>query len=217
MKASPRWAAFASALLLALCAVPAGAQTTTSYSLNLNPGTSAGGSVTNMMIFETGAAGQLSIDFGGAANAYHIAGSGLSVLSHTSAFTPQLSLIIGLTQAVDKVSIVVFMNDAFAASATGMKWSDVFGSTRHNEMITRMLAAQNGSSTDMNWFRDVFFPVDGARAAFAPGGSATAMEFTVGVPIGRVPEHGSSLLLLATSAAALLIVRARKTHAPRPR
>jgi len=206
-------------LVAAIAAEPAFAQTTTTYSLNLNPGTSNGQNVTNIMIFESSAGGsQTSIDYGGAPNAYSIAGSGLSFLTHQSAFTPAMSLIVGLTQAVDKVSLVIFMNETFAASAAGQNFSSVFTTTRHNEMITRMLAAQNGSAAEMDWFRNVFFPTDGMAAAFATGGSATAMQFTVGIPIGQVPETSDTVLLLALAAGAVLIARsitARRASAMR--
>src|SRR3712207_3115506 len=208
MKCSPRFVAVVCLLVAAIAAEPAFAQTTTTYSLNLNPGTSNGQNVTNIMIFESSAGGsQLSIDYGGAPNAYSIAGSGLSFLTHQSAFTPAMSLIVGLTQAVDKVSLVIFMNETFAASAAGQNFSSVFTTTRHNEMITRMLAAQNGSAAEMDWFRNVFFPTDGMAAAFATGGAATGLQFTIATPIGTVPEQSQSLLLLGVGAAALLVAR----------
>ena len=193
--------------LVALFVLPAvaRAQINTTYSFNLNPGTSAGNPVTNMMIFEASAGGsQLFIDYGGTPNGFTINGTGFSTLTHTSAFNPAMSLIVGLTQQVSKTSLVIFMNDAFAASATGVLFNNTFSSIGHNALIARLRVAETGSQSDLDWFRDVFFPIDGSRAAFVTGGSHTAMEFTAGFPIGTVPEHSDTALLLSVSCGLML-------------
>lgn len=199
--------------LLALCflvivAIPAVslAQITTTYSLNLNPGTSAGNPVTNMMIFETSASGQLFIDYGGSSNAFTISGAGLSTLTHTSAFAPAMSLIVGLTQQVDKVSLVIFMNNAFAAHAAGLPYNQSFFATNHPGLINHVLGAGNGIQADLDWFRDSFWPIDGSKAAFATGGAYSALEFTTGIVVGPapVPEHNNTALLLLLSCVILM-------------
>jgi hypothetical protein len=184
------------------------ADVTTSYNLNLNPGTSAGNPVTNIMILEANANGsQLLIDYAGSPNGFNVSGAGFSTLTHTSAFAPAMSLIIGLTQQVDKISLVIFMSDAFAAQAAGTNFNPNFFSITHNAFIARVLAAETGSQSDLNWFRDVFFPIDGSRMAFQTGGSSTAMEFTVGVVIGQVPEQANTALLLALSCGMVFVAR----------
>src|SRR4051794_35533186 len=160
----------------------------TSYSLNLNPGTQTGNPVTDIMIFEANADGsQLFIDYAG----YTISGSGISTLTHTSAFDPAMSLIVGITQQVGRLSLVFFTNNAFAANAAGRNFNPNFFSITHNALISRMQLAEDGSQTDRDWFRDAFWPMDGTRAAFTTGGSHTAIEFTVGVVVGGVPDAGS--------------------------
>jgi hypothetical protein len=111
-------------------------------------------------------------------------------------------LIIGLTQGVDKTQIVMFMNDAFAAGATGLPFSESFSTTRHSELINHLLLAESGNQSELDWFANVFFPSDGTAASFVTGGSFTAMEFTNGDPIGNgVPEQSGTGLLLGMSQA----------------
>jgi hypothetical protein len=195
-------------LLSSLCR----ADQLTTYSFNLDPGTSRGTPITNMMIFETNVGGsQLLIDYGGSPNAFTVNGTGFSTLSHTSTFTPAMSLIVGLVQQAEKVSLVIFMNNAFAANASGLPYNRSFSSVNHPGLINHVLQAGNGVQSDLDWFRDVFFPIDGWRAAFATGGSFTAMEFTTGIPIGRVPEQSGTLLLLAVSCASVLALHRWKS------
>lgn len=182
----------------------------TSYTLNLNPGTSAGNPVTNIMIFEASADGsQLLIDYGGSASGYTISGRGESTLTHLSAFTPAFSLIVGITQQIDKLSLVFFTNNAFAAQAAGTNFNPNFYSITHNALIDRIKAAESGSASDLAWFRDSFWPLDGTRTAFATGGPKTAIEFTVGQIISPVPEQTSTFWLLLGVCLAGAVVRRR--------
>ena len=201
-------------ILLALCfvaviaAYPSHASVITSYSFNLDPGTSNGQDITNIMIFEADAGGQLFMDYGGTPSGFTTSGSGLLELSHTSAFAPTTSLIIGLTQGVDKTQVVMFVNDSFAASATGFPFSESFSTTRHNELINHLLLAESGDQSELDWFANIFFPTDGTAAAFATGGSFTAMEFSNGDPIGNgVPEQSDTALLLGISLGMVLVGR----------
>lgn len=183
------------------------ADVATTYTLNLNPGTSAGNPVTNIMILEASADGsQLLIDYGGSASGYTISGRGISTLTHMSAFTPAFSLIVGITQQIDKLSLVFFTNNAFATQAAGTNFNPNFFSITHNALIDRMKAAEAGSASDLAWFRDSFWPLDGTRTAFATGGPNTAIEFTVGQIISPVPEQSGTLALLGVSSTVLLCV-----------
>jgi len=198
------------ALALLACVRATDAQITTTYHLNLNPGTSAGNPITNIMIFEASADGsQLLIDYGGNPNGYSLPGSGWVTLSHASAFNPAMSFIVGITQQVDKLSLVMFVNDAWAANAAGSNFNPLFFSITHNALISRLKLAESGSQADLDWFRNVFWPADGSRAAFATGGSHKAMEFTIGIIIGQVPEPGSTAVLLGLTCAVLFTVRRR--------
>lgn len=186
------------------------ADVATSYTLNLNPGTSAGNPVTNIMIFEANADGsQLLIDYGGSASGYTISGQGLSTLTHMSAFTPAFSLLVGITQQIDKLSLVFFTNNAFATQAAGTNFNPNFYSITHNALIDHIKAAESGSASDLAWFRDSFWPLDGTRTAFATGGPHSAIEFTVGQIISPVPEQSGTLLLLGASSAVLLFTGRR--------
>lgn len=209
------------ALVLQLCTaavlafpILSRADVQTTYNLNLTPGTSAGNPVTNIMIFEVApGSSQVAIDFGPGANGYTLPGTGAVQLTHTSAVAPAMSFIMGLTWQIDKLSLVMFVNNNFAAAAAGIRFNDVFQSMTHNALIAIVQAAEAGSAADRDWFRDVFYPIDGSRAAFATGGSNTAMEFTGGVIIGGVPETGSTALLLSSALATLLIIcRSRSRH-----
>lgn len=198
-------------LFLVMAASPSlYASTITSYSFDLE--TTNGQDITNVMIFESAPGmSQPFIDYGGSPNGYTIGGSGVSQLSHTSAFAPTTSLLIGLTQGIDKTQIVMFVNGEFAASATGLPFSESFSTTRHSELINHLLLAQSGDQSELDWFANVFFPTDGATAAFATGGSFTALEFTNGDPIGgggsAVPENSGTGLLLSMSLGMVLVSR----------
>src|SRR4051812_45216495 len=116
-----------SVVALAAAVTSSNADVPTSYTLNLNPGTSSGNPVTNIMIFEANADGsQVSIDYGGSASGYTISGQGISTLTHMSAFNPALSLIVGITQQIDRLSLVFFTNNAFATNAAGTNFNPNF-------------------------------------------------------------------------------------------
>lgn len=164
--------------LLALVGIRAANALPVSYTLNLNPGTSNGQDVTDVMILESDG-GLFNIDY-----PYSLGASGVSVLTHDVPFSPTSSLIVGLTEGAEKTQIVMFTGDEFAQSAAGLPFSESFSTTRHSELINHMTLAQAGDQAELAWFADTFWPTDGVAAAFPTGGSFTALEFTSGTVIG---------------------------------
>jgi hypothetical protein len=182
------------------------ADLTTTYTFDLTPGLPTGNPITNIMIFEVNADGsEMFIDYGNNPGGYTINGVGPSSISHTSLFEPSSSFIMGLTQLPDKTSFVMFMNEAFAATAAGHLFSAVFVSERHNALIDRLLSAQTGDPVQLAWFEDVFYPADGSRAAFATSGPKVGMMFTGGVVVTPVPEHGTTALLFGLASLSLFL------------
>jgi hypothetical protein len=182
--------------------------TEVSYNLYLGNGTLNGNPVTNLLIFESGE-GMVSLDFG-----FTIPGSGSTLLTHTVPFQPSTSLIVGLdlpstTGGDNKTHVLFFTNDAFAQGANGVLFSLAFPTSRHNNFISRLLLAEAGDAAEQAWLTNFFLTGDGAAAAFAYGTQATAIEFTGGVIIGRVPEPQSGALMGAGVLGLLLVGRRR--------
>jgi hypothetical protein len=199
------FAAALAAVLANAAVIQNGANFDVSYEVLLN-GTLNGNPITSIMVMEAGA-GQSSQDY-----PFSLAASGVSSFTHTIPFYPTTALVIGLnlpTPGVGdgKIHIFMLVNDAFAASADGVKFSEVFANTRHNDLIVRLQAAQAGDATQQQWFLDFFLTGDGALAAFSPTGSFTAVEFTAGTVIGGDVPEPSTLILVSLAGVALLFRR----------
>ncbi len=176
-----------SALAVVLFAAPAGAETV-SYTAAMD--TSVGNPVTNIMTWETDGANTY-IDY-----VFELPGVGTSVLSHDVPFTPTQSLVVGQTVGVDaygndKEQIVMFLDDDFAATNLGQKFSVAFPNTRHSVLLSNLQAAVAGDATQLAWFENTFFPGDGAAAAFDTGRSFTVAEFTSLRIIGGTTTDGN--------------------------
>lgn len=187
-------------LLAFACASSASAAQIT-YSLDLGTGTQNGNPLTSVAILETDGT-QVNVDF-----PFTIPHAGPQSLTHTVAFQPTLSLIVGLDLATPlpgdgKAHVFFFTNSAFANAANGVLFSTVFPNTRHSEFITRFTAAQAGDTVQQAWLRTFFMTGDGAAARFATGGPSTAIEFTTGV-IPATPEPSTYVLLLSGIAVAV--------------
>lgn len=154
-----------------------------SYTANIN--TMAGNPVTNIMILESDGT-QTFLDY-----TFSLPGRGLSVLTHDSPFVPTKSLVVGLTEGIDDTEIVMLLNSGFAQANAGQKFSVAFPNTRHSELITRLTAAEAGDTGQLDWFRDTFFPGDGAAAAFDTGGPFSVAEFTALAIIGVSATSGN--------------------------
>lgn len=171
-------------------------------------GTLNGNPVTSIVVLEAGG-GQFSQDFPFTLNA-----SGVSSITHTISFFPTSALVIGLNLPSpgigdEKPHLFMLVNDTFAASANGTKFSDVFANTRHNDMILRLQAALAGDTTQQQWLRDFFLTGDGTAAAFSPTGSFTAIEFSAGTPVGVSVPEPSTMMLVGAAGLALLARRRR--------
>ena len=182
----------------AVVATPGGFEV--SYALNLSS-TLNGNPVTSIFMLETD-----GVLFS-AASGFSAAASGFTLLTHTIAFQPTSTLVIGLdlpTAGVGdgKTHLVMLMNGNFAASITGKLFSQAFpgvnGQPRlgHDALIAAMQAADAGDAVALGIVTNFFLTGAGAFAAFDPAGSFQVGEFTVFVPIAA-PEPASLALLLA--------------------
>ena len=188
-----------------------------SYGINMTPGTSNGSDITNVFIFETNGV-EVNVDSG-----FVIAGTGVTHLTHTSSFAPTSALIAGIGQGIPGVGdesdhIYLIVNNAFADSSVGLRWSEVFpgdGVTRvrHNEFIDLLIEASAGDPDALDAVL-TFATVDAAAAWFDPDGPFSVSEFTVTQPPvgGSIPAPGA-LALVATALAGLglrAVVRPRR-------
>ena len=158
------------------------------FTTKLNP-------VTNVLILEQDGSGTVH----GTLYGSDVSGNGMAVINHNPPFTPVRSLIIGLTEGQDpdgndKVQIIMFLNQTFADSIRGLKWSSVFPGTRHSVTITSLLAATAGDADEVAWFTDTFFTGPGASAVFDTGTAFAVGEFSSFDVIGNAFTAGDWVL-----------------------
>lgn len=202
--------------VLASMAAPAGAAVApitggyeVTYEIGLNPGSSNGNDIQDVLIFEWNSAGDFNADGG-----FTIAGRGATSLRHTVGFEPTAALVIGWGAGIagigdEKDHLFTLVNRSFAANVTGKKWSEAFPGvppeprTGHNAMIGLLQAASGGDSAALDsiakWVRR-----EAEAAAFDPDGPFRVMEWTDGKPIdgltAAIPTlsiYGLSLLILS--------------------
>jgi hypothetical protein len=157
--------------------------------------TSKGNPVTHVLILESDGVHPVQ------ASVYpsEIAGHGTVFIRHDAPFQPTRSIVIGITEGVsdvdgsDKTQIVMFLDPQFVAANEGVPFSSVFPGARHNETITRLLAAA-GDDAELAWFTDTFFDGPAAGAAFASGGAFTVAEFSNTSSIGRNATAGNWMI-----------------------
>lgn len=182
-----------------------------SYTVDVGAGALNGHAITNVAILEFGG-GFTNLDFG-----YTLNAAGPTTLTHDVSFAVTSALIVGLDWpgpvGDNKTHVVFFTNPGFAASADGVLFSLAFPHSRHNDFISRLLAAESGDAAQRAWLA-AFLAGDGAAAAFAPGDPTVAIEFTGGVilPPRVVPEPSSVVLLGLGLAASEAIRRRRKNR-----
>ena len=194
-----------STLLFSFASAASAAAVQVDYTLNLGAGTLNGNNLTSVLILEAGS-GLVNLDF-----PYTVPGSGSFVLSHMAPFLPTSSLIVGLdlpstTGGDDKTHLVLFTNDAFAASSAGVLFSTVFPNTRHSDFINRLLLAEGGDAAQQTWLTS-FLLGDGRDAAFAMGTQSTAIEFSTGTVLTPEPM---TLGIVGFGLAAMIAARRRR-------
>jgi len=183
------------------------------YTFHLG-GTLNGNDVTDIFILETDGT-QVSVDY-----AFTAASRGKTTLTHVIPFSPSLALVIGLDRAVpgvgdEKDHIVMFMNNDFAVTTFGKKFSQVFPAVdggervRHSTLIAALEDAQNGDLDALDLITDFFMTGAGQYAAFNPAGSFRVIEFTNGTSID-IPEPTTMALLGLGLIGAALRRRRRK-------
>jgi len=203
-----------------LIAVPALASPV-SYVAELS--TSSHNPVTNVLILEQDGAGAVHAAIYGS----ELTGNGRVTISHDPAYTPQRSLIIGLTDGLTpegerKTQIIVFMNPTFAASIDGVKWSDALPGSSHSATIASLIAATAGDANQLAWFTGPFFTQIAASAVFTTGGNFAVGEFSIFNPAGnRAPPlpipalDARAMLALVLLVAMVAAFRIRRSRAAR--
>ncbi len=141
--------------------------------------------VTDILILEADAEGTVH----GTVYPDDLPGDGYSVILHDPAYQPVRSLIIGLTNGEDadgndKIQLVMFLADEFAAANQSVNYSTAFPGAKHSLTIDSLLAAVAGDAAQMAWFTDTFFTGPAAAAVFDTHGSFTVAEFTALDTIG---------------------------------
>jgi hypothetical protein len=172
--------------------MPARAETV-GYTANLS--TSRGNPVTQVLILEEDAAGNVHGQF----HAAPVPGTGTVVIAHDVPFHPVKSLLIGVTDGQDengddKTQLVMFLAPDFAAANAGVPFSSVFPGARHSATIDSLDAAAAGDAASLAWFTEVFFSGPAAGAVFATGGAFAVAEFTALKSIGNSATAGNWMI-----------------------
>lgn len=162
------------------------------YTANI-PYTLNGNDVTNVMIFEKDSVGDARVvDFPN-----NLAPGGVSVLSDTLDFSPTSAYIVGLDlttplAGTGKRHLVMFVSDAFAASASGKEFSEMFSPLHEQAFINNLLLAYSGDQVSLSLVQSYFTggPLNGA--AFGLGGSFAVVESST---FPTVPEPTTMLLI----------------------
>lgn len=175
--------------------IPASESHEVNYRFNMTGIPRSGADIRDTFIFEWDRGGRLHVDYG-----YTIAGRGQSDISRTLSFQPAATLIMGyvLGGPGEKDHIITFVDPDFAASVTGLKWSEVFPGVspepriRHNELISLIIDAA-GTNPDSDALTKLtgFVENEAYVAAFDPFGRFRVVEWSTAF----VPEPDTLALL----------------------
>lgn len=174
---------------MGLTASPASANPIT-YTFQLN--TPSGNPVTDLVIYSADATTD-NVNIGPEV----LSASGLQTLTFSTPFDPTRMLVVGLNEdAINGTHIIMFADEAFAASAVGLRWNQLFAPIRHSAMINYIAGAHSGDAASLTALTD-FFRGLGTAATFSSPTSFSILQFSlVPPPIGAsLPEPGSLLLL----------------------
>ena len=186
-----------------------------SYGINMSPGTSNGGDIEKMFLFEWNDS-QFNVDY-----SYSVASSGNTFLSHVIPFAPTSALAVGYVPGITGIGdgkdhIYMITNDLFAANVIGLRWSEIFpgtdaGRLRHSELVALLIGADAGDAAMLALLTD-FITTEAYIAAFDPSDDPfTVLEFSVVEPPvgGNIPEP-ATIMLMGLGLAGLGFGRNRK-------
>lgn len=120
-------------------------------------------------------------------------------MSETQDFLATSALIIGVELdqpllGTGKNHLVMFVNDTFAAGASGEDFSQAFPPLHEQAFIDDLLATESGDSSMLSSLTADFAGGPLAEAAFTPGGSFTVIESSV-ITVPTLPPSSSSELV----------------------
>jgi len=161
----------------------------TGYKFDLSS-TLNGNDITNIVVLETGAEGELSVDF-----PFTVAPGGTLKVRHEIDFLPTSALVVGLelpepNVGDGKTHIFMLVDNGFAASSIGLRFSEAFPNSRHSLFIDNFLLAVGGDVEARQALAKFFMTGDGSAAAFTPGESFSHILSTI-----IVPEPASGVLM----------------------
>jgi len=178
-------------------------------------GTLNGHDATDIVILETDGT-NFNADFG-----YSASSNGVTTLTHTIEFHPTKALLIGLDLIAvgvgeNKTHLIMGMDASFFAANLGLQFSDIFPAqgdaarVTHSQVISAILGAEAGNTTDLDLLRNFFTTGAGAFATFDPNGPFAVGEFST--LHGTVPEPASWSLMILGFVAMGLAIRHRARH-----
>ena len=194
----------------ALCvvALPAAAGTIT-YNFQLDAPN--GYPVTHLVLYAAGA-GQDDVFM----SPVELPPSGVCQLTHPLGFEPTSALVVGITERDrdDRWDVIMFTSKAYAASAVGMRFNELFPpdrNVRHSELTLLVQDAHAGDTVALDAMTGFLRGPDAAAAYFDPRGSYSIIQFTVVEPPigGPVPEP-ASLALMAMGATGWIAATRRR-------
>lgn len=135
--------------------------------------------------------------------------AGVFQLTHPLGFEPTSALVVGITERDrdDRWDVVMFTGEAYATSAVGLLFSELFPTdrnVRHSELTLLAQDAHAGDAVALDALTSFLRGPDAAAAYFDPRGSYSIIQFTIVEPPigGPVPEPASlGLIGLAMLAA----------------